>query len=109
MSIDHSQCKSPFPYTMDDLKATWNTGMALSAICYGVLLLLGFMCICALASTRSQERRRTRIGLTVYVLVTSIVATVAEAYDVAVTTSGVLDKECARSGLMPPNPYAGDI
>ncbi|KAJ3568192.1 hypothetical protein NP233_g5873 [Leucocoprinus birnbaumii] len=38
-----------------------------------------------------------------------IIATVAEVYDAAVTTTAVFDKICTDARLMPPNPFVGDI
>lgn len=105
-----SRCQNPSPYSIESLKAIWLVGLALSSICYGILLLLGLLCFIALWRGKdSKGGSRTRLGLKIYITLTVITATVAEAWEVVVTTTGVLDMFCTSMRLMPRNPYVGKI
>ncbi|KXN91897.1 hypothetical protein AN958_11199 [Leucoagaricus sp. SymC.cos] len=105
--MDGSSCQSSLPNTARFVKTSWLVGSALSSICYGILLLLGFLCFTALRRRPHNGNPCVKVGLMVYVLVTITTGTIAEALDIAVTVAGVLDIKCRGPYQQPPNPYIG--
>lgn len=104
LRMETEHCQSTFPGSPRLVKMCWMLGCILSSVGYGALLVLGHACFAAL---RRRQRGNPRVNkaLTAYVLFTVILGTVAEAVDIEVTITGVLDA-CFSSDLQPPNPYA---
>ncbi|KAF5347737.1 hypothetical protein D9756_010247 [Leucocoprinus leucothites] len=81
----------PCPLSTPAAETSLIIGSNLSNICYGIMVFLGFRCFNALRrQTARKQTPRTRIGLMSWVLITVIVGTMAQAWDIATVTEIIL-------------------
>ncbi|KAF5346877.1 hypothetical protein D9756_010577 [Leucocoprinus leucothites] len=105
---DVGHCVLTPRYTVRFVKTCWLVGSILSGVCYGFLVMLAYNCLTTLRK-RGDGKSLVRSRLSIYVLVTAVLATIAEAMDIKVTIDGVLDQTCQGNHVQPLNPYLGRV